>query len=470
MKFLKNIVSRDWQEKLSRSAERDAPKEGQHGRPSPNSKSLDQNETSYKNAAIKLVQKARNTAFGAIQKLGDGLVRQQQSLHDVRASTENRTNISSIQQDVKSHLSEHKERLKDCWKSRIECSGRLNAFKTKNQVAEEPNHPEDKMHYLSLVFLILVIEGGANAFFWKGDGGLIQGFIYAVVFAFMNIAVAFIFGLGFRYRNRGEIRDKLLGWLCLVTAIFSAFRLAAWIASQRSNDSLDMLVTGVIPTDLDKAFSTIPGVFLFALTILAAVYAFYKGHGFLGTIPGYARVVDDFRLAADRAEAVRAEALRVCRTHFDSAIRVLESAATKLNDVRRQSNSTLSDFMMIRSEFETTVDEIYSGYSTIMAIYKQTNLASRPDNVPGPSYWSEPLELDRLEPDNLESQIAVAEGILREADAMRVDLSPILEEEKNHIQEARAEFLEVTWAEYVADCKQEAQQEFESDIQYIKGL
>ena len=153
---------------------------------------------------------------------------------------------------------------------------------------------------------------------------------------------------------------------------------------------------------MGAAFSSVPSALFLFGTVIAATVAFYKGYYVFGTVPGYKRVSEDFSAADLAASELRESTRRAVSAIYDQAIELRSNSLRHLKDLQKDCFSIQADLKAVRTEYSNTTSQIQNGYRTIMKVYRETNLASRPSNIPGPSYWSDVLELDITEPADLQ--------------------------------------------------------------------
>ena len=466
MKFLTNILQQDWQEKMIRDAVKKAPAEGKHGRPAPDSINFDANETQYKNSVENFLRKARDVVFEQTRKLEKAVSKYESELEAVRHETDNRPHVNALYQDAYAELQERREKYTELLTKRIACEGNLNAFRVTHQITHEPDHPADQVNFMSVVFLIFAVECVFNAYFWKGEDGLIGGIVAAMIFAFVNIVIALVMGIFFRQKNLNTTRNQYEGWTALFLAIIIGCIIAVWVATQRSAKEIEKLIT----PDLGAAFSTVPSALFLFGTLIAAGIAFHKGYHVFGTVPGYKRVSDDFRSSDETASEMRSTIKKASAEVYEKAINLCGTSVRQLKDIQRESVATQSDLKAVDTEFDLTSSQILSGYKTILKIYRETNLSSRPSNIPGPIYWGEPLELDLAKPDDLQRIIIRADELVEKADTMNLELGGPLQEEKTLLMANKGDFLTGPWEEFLQNCSLSAIEKFKSKIAFLGKL
>jgi len=142
-------------------------------------------------------------------------------------------------------LNESKPVLAEQYNKRESMRRDLDRFKELNKLDRDAHYKEGSqviLAYTILVFLI-VFEGIFNAqFFAQGvDTGLVGGFIFAGLFALMNVSICFFIGLfAVRYHNHENASKSLSGYLSIVLGVAVTILIALAVAHFR-----DALVAGV---------------------------------------------------------------------------------------------------------------------------------------------------------------------------------------------------------------------------------
>jgi hypothetical protein len=463
VKFFASILQPNWQDKLTKDAIKKAPNEGKLGKPSPDAINFDKHETNIKNTVENLVLKARNVVFEQTRKLDKNISKYEGDLEIVRTETDNRQSDEALYQDAFTAQEERREKFVDLLTKRIACEGNLNAFRVTNKIDHEPDHPSDQMHFLSIVFLIFAAECLFNAMFWKGEDGLIGGIVTAMIFATVNILFALAMGILFRYKNLTNSRYQFLGWSGLVLAIAVGALIAAWVATQRSYKEIEKFIT----PDLGAAFSSVPSALFLFGTVIAAAVAFYKGYYVFGTVPGYKRVSEDFSAADAAASEFREGTKKVVAAIYDQAIELRTKSLRQLKDLQKDSFSIQADLKAVRTEYANTTSQIQNGYRTIMKAYRETNLASRPSNIPGPVYWTEPLEIEVIEPPDLQLSMTRIEDLISRIADLNVELGEVLQEEKTSLITKKGDFLGKVWLSFIKECAEFSEEKFRKGIPFI---
>lgn len=230
--------------------------------------------------------------------------------------------------------------------------------------AKIPSQWEKRFRLMILGFLILV-EGGLNSvFFAQGMwGGLLDGLFYALIFAFINILLAYCYGRFFLPQLfHRQIVYKILGAVFLIVAFILIVALALLIAHYR-----DAVSSGASEAAAHIALETfrsnllelrdIQSVLLCVVSIGFALGAAYDSFGLDDPYPGYGNVtrrrnqsIDDFALeiglVREHLEALKVESLKELETHIDDmrvALHQLDQAILQKGETDTKLNNTFTN-------------------------------------------------------------------------------------------------------------------------------
>lgn len=224
----------------------------------------------------------------------------------------------------------------------------LEVFQADNGLTNDARFPTptSKFFRYALLLLMIVIEGVLNAgFFAQGvSTGLLGGFAYAGILAFLNVIVAFLFG-NVLFRNcfhRSTIR-RIVGVISLLIAIIIMITMGLGIAHVR--DSLIAEVADPAKTALQTLQTStfhLRDVFSWVLFFISTVFgvtAFFDGLYIDDLYPGYGSLsrmtksaIDDYedelnmlRHGLEKLKDEQVEALDKEIHESQAAVAVLES-------------------------------------------------------------------------------------------------------------------------------------------------
>lgn len=162
--------------------------------------------------------------------------------------------------------------------------------------AEVPSNLMRGIFLLGAVFLVGLESVVNSAFFAQGlEGGLIEGFLFALLLAVVNFSVAFSMGrLGVPYKNHVKLAAKVFGYAALILACVLMTTIGLMIAHFR--DSLVTLGTSQQSVELlalesmkanPFALLDIMSWFLFIISIIFALIGLWEGYAWRDSYPGY---------------------------------------------------------------------------------------------------------------------------------------------------------------------------------------
>jgi len=297
---------------------------------------------------VQRVEKARQDYVDwAVLRLGildQDIARQGAALALHRAREADR----EFEREAVALLAERESLLRELRDAATRRRAELAAFVARNRLARDADYPgpAGRMLLAGLLVLMVVVEGLANAFFFAAgvESGLLGGFVYAALFAAINVALAYVLGkYGVRELAHVKPARKALGAAALALAAAAMVAIGLGIAHVR--DAL----TAQLPDATDAALRTllahpftlsgVPSWALFVISVLFAAFALVDGLKTDDPYPGYGRIARRTRLAADdhdteledvrarleEAKAARLEALDLDLRRAQAALAVLES-------------------------------------------------------------------------------------------------------------------------------------------------
>ena len=462
MKFFSNIYNISWENRLLDEARRTGAFEGKNGRPSPESVAPDENENKFHSKALELIIKANNDLTKQIRSLLPKIAEERHNLSEAKAESQYRQSIENIKSEIISARDEYRQELHKSQLKLISTEGHLNSFKTINIVKHEPDHPHDIPHYLSVVFLILVVEALLNSFFWsKGSGhGLAGGYLMAIVLALANIALAILTGLGFRYINLQGKNNKLIAIISAAIGITAILSLNFYIATTRNS-----IVSKLNPENSVKLlFQETESIILFVLGIVFAAYATLKGYRLFGSIPGYRKVYDDYELAFSGIKEIENKIKNSIKNASDTALNKLSSVNSKISVAKQKASALSGEINILQKDFHAVTNQIELSLGQIINKYRATNSASRPQGIDVPAYFADPIVLNKQPTEDLGSLIDDCSELNQAIEITSSELTDIIKLETNEINQIKAESIGQSLTDYFDGIKSDARKQYISLI------
>jgi hypothetical protein len=462
MKFFSNLYNSSWENRLLEDARKNGAFEGKNGRPSPESTAPDENENKYHSKALELIIKANNELTKQIRSLLPKIADERHKLAEAKAECSHRQNLETIKSEIISSRDEYRQELHKSQLKLISTEGHLNSFKTINQVNHEPDHPHDIPHYLSVVFLIMIVEALLNSFFWsKGSGhGLAGGYLMAVVLAIANIALAILTGLGFRHINLQGNNQKSIAFGSAILGTISILWLNFYIATTRNSIVTQLNTDNKVKLLFQETESTV----LFILGIVFAAYAAYKGFRLLGSIPGYRKVHDDYESAFATIKDIESKIKNSIKNTADTALNKLANVNGKISQAKQKGSALSGEIKVLEKDFHAVTKQVELSLGQIIQKYRATNSASRPQGIEAPTYFSEQVSLDIEPTEELGHLIHDCHELNQEVEVISSELTDIIKSETIEINQIKSESIGQLLTDYFDAIKEDARKQYISLI------
>lgn len=461
MQFFSNIYNNSWESNLLEDARKKGSQEGKNGRPSPDLMVPDENENKYHSKAVALIIKANNELTRQIRNISPKATEQKNKLSEITTEKDHRASIDTLEAEIISSRDQHRQELHQANLKLIRAEGHLNSFKTLNQVKHEPDHPKDTMHYMSVVFLILIAESILNAYFWRNnDMGLIGGIAMAFMLAFANISLSIVFAIGFTHKNIESQKDKLISLLSVIIGVTVIIALNIFITVKRNaiaSLSIDQSSVSII-------FQETESIILFFLGLFFASIAAHKGYRVLGSIPGFKKVQDDYDLAFNNIKNQEIQIKNSLRLTCDSALEKLKQIKSDLSTSKQKISALIGEVNVIEKDYNAFSKQVQLSLNQIIKKYRSTNSASRPQGIEVPRYFDENMELNILNTEELDSLKNECQDLGHEVENISLSLLDLIKQESVKINEIKSEALGSSLTEYFKQMVDNARKEYISLI------
>lgn len=255
----------------------------------------------------------------------------------------------------------------------------------------------------AVLALFVVVEGLANAFFFSQgiDTGLIGGFVYAALFAAINVGVAFSLGKAvIRNVFHRSLARKLWGWTGVVIALVSMVAIGLVIAHFR--DSL--MVAAPDPTR-DALMSLVSSPFglrdvlsflLLAISVGFALAAMLDGLFSGERYPGYGKVSREAEAAVEEYESELSELRDELQGLKDKTIAALVEEYKTAHASLQRLGSIVQTKKALKLRLETAMDNAERCMVALIHEFRTINQEHR-DGLPAPAYFNMPVRLSRIE-------------------------------------------------------------------------
>lgn len=283
-------------------------------------------------------------------------------------------------------------------------SSELSDFKSRNKLERDAHYPSGGKRFfkLSLFAFMILLEGGANAYFFAQgvDGGLVGGFIMAALFAGLNVISAGMqgrFTIPFIVHN--NVALKIFGVMAVVTAICLMIGIGLGIAHYRDALSVDSL------NPAEAAFASLKSApfelqdimswLLFGISILFAIIALFDGLSLSDVYPFYAtktrRCLDAQVDYENALNELRAE-LAALKEHF---LKQLNENARIVSRKVEQQEDVVQRKVTAAARLETAIHDAEHCLRSLLGTFRQENQIHR-KSIPSPRTFNETPNLQSL--------------------------------------------------------------------------
>lgn len=296
-------------------------------------------------------------------------------------------------------------------------------FRAENDLTNrEAKYPESLIQHAVPIFALTLVEVALYAAFYRADGGLLDGFIIALMIGAVNLVGFGALGYGSRYKNLKNIDwRQIAGTFCLiVTPIFiilfnmilALYRITLSFSDAFSGSPSAVLgvVTGNSP------FSNIEPFLMWIGGMAISAGAWYTGYTVDDIYPGYSEKDKDNK---------------ACQMKYNAEIekiipdQVVSLAISQLDGLIRQS-AKLQDMKVFKEEVIVKYDSyknksVTLNYDLRVAIdyFRQSYLSVMAHGMTAPAYFSQliqPIEL---------TEFTAIEKIIQRLDTLILELEKL---------------------------------------------
>jgi hypothetical protein len=265
------------------------------------------------------------------------------------------------------------------------------SFMARNKLEREADYPESRFLHLATLLIIFALESVLNAFFFAqgSDFGLIGGWVQAMQYAGLNLAIAFFISL-FLVRHIHHVSwiNRLIGWfgaLFLTVEIVSfnlfvghyreLFAAAPEIAQERAIDNFLASPFGLQTTE---------SYLLFAVGVLFAIIAAIDGYRFDDRYPGFGRIARRLEKASEEYLEEKQQIKQYLADLRDETVNSLDETRDGVLQKQDEVLDLSSLAETIRSRCEMHLALLQQCCNVVIARYRQLNSAVR--STPPPEY------------------------------------------------------------------------------------
>ena len=343
------------------------------------------------------------------EALAERVNRARSDVADTAQSVKGRAPTAHLEELLKADLEAARPENVKLLKSKKRAGTHLSVFKADHGLTRPADRQKSPLDIAARLSISLAVETFANAFFYSTGIGLLAGAGIAFIFSLVIAVLGFLAGFFGRYRNSIRFSERVWGWAAIVggllvavyvSSVTATFRALVEIAKLRADAQTDLsaqsprLFEQAITQGHEIFFFHVPfhelnATLLFALAIIAFIYAAYTGYTSSDAVPGYSKAseqYDDDEAACQAAESkLRADLAKVAGDMKHARARLV----TAINEASRRQRdlSIKSDSLAKRlAQFAESTNNDYVHAVSSCRSENTKHRATQP-----PEYFSEPI-------------------------------------------------------------------------------
>lgn len=272
----------------------------------------------------------------------------------------------------------------------------LNQFREKHRLPKFAVYPQNTVVHWLWVPVVMIIESfaGANLLGSVSRGGVIEGWILAIVLTVVNVLLGLLAGMSWRYKN---CKTGLMKTIPIVGSLFCSLLAACWnvlaghvrdvfVVAEQSGmlDAPDnalatawqtMLERPVPWESLSSAGLAIVGIAVFALTT-------YKSYTADDPFPGYGKKQRLVEYLRERYQLGLNMALEELKATRDNANEEISKIQSRYEMDRSVWMNTTNKLFTIVADFEKQLRQYDKDLAFLLRAYMTANLAERTTDPP----------------------------------------------------------------------------------------
>jgi hypothetical protein len=447
MNIFDSVLSKSWEEKLLKDAAKRGRDAGANGLPTVETPKYDVEETEIRNQVSQRLAGLQQKLATELQAILPSLTKKDGDLKQAELKFHARQTADGVGDLLKGAFSNKRAEIETLFFRKHESEGNYKNFRLTNNVTIDPDHPADRLNYVSVIFLLLAVETLLNASYWSNKFGenYTQGILVAAFISAFNILIGFIGGIALSYKNLAAPRSRVLGWSGFLAACAVAAGVNLYVILRR----------GPSESGQEDVNQTI-NILMFCVGLAFALISAYKGYRFFGSVPGY-----------EAASATYLAASASLKTAENSLREAVSSQVRAEEDVRKEITRTFTDAQLFFVKTRATLSNLASQYAlaaqhlcTVLensvGAYRQNNKAVKGALTKSPLWFDESVERFATETDTLgeafRSLTAISEPAERLSDSLRATVAA----ELASLQTVKSAYLGESLTALMSDCNQSA--------------
>lgn len=450
-------------------------KSGKDGLPPTNAHPFDVNETQLISDVKRLSQENYNKYRSVVASKGRVLADIENDLSAVEPTCDTVLSNQDLSLTAEQARATEQSTLVKLGVKVLQLRSELRAFRIMHNITESAVYPDDpKVPYLWLL-PILLLETLIGATFYENANGLIGGAAVAFGVSLLNVALAFICGAFFRYKNLGSPAHRIAGYAALLVAVIAGICLNTIFASYRAeyqlltdpSDTAQLIQAFVIALDsapniflLRAPASDLSSFTLFFLGLAGFGFAFYKGLHVNDRYPGYGPRARRLKMAEDEFDAHA----QVVKSRISDEVDRHKQTLAKAKNSLAQAQPAVEQLKLALSnehrQMHSQQVSLKNAFALVLSSYRETNVAVRPNKPPEYFGMVPNLFEDVMndEGDELSEVIAAIEAKIA---ALRESYQGLLTDAMSEMTKQSKQILGDEFARYIKDVMAEASEEID---------
>lgn len=347
-------------------------------------------------------------------------------------------------------LEECRDQLRPFINARTDLHDEKVSFKARHKIDRAADYPESRFLHIATLLIIFASESVLNAFFFAqgSDFGLIGGWIQAMQYAGVNLALAFTISLLLvRQIHHSKWLNRIVGWLGTIFLIVEIVAFNLFVGHYREIYATAPETAQKLAVEAFKAnpfgLTTAESFLLLVVGILFAIIAAIDGYRFDDRYPGYGRISRRLEKASEEYLDEKQQIKAYLSDLRDETVNSLD----EVRDVVIQKQDEVLDLSSlaetIRSRCQMHLALLERSCNVVIARYRQLNGAVR--STPHPAYFSDDykfsttLELtlpDTITVDEVSDRKSEITKILKSIETQRVNVQNKYTETLQKLDEA----------------------------------
>jgi hypothetical protein len=330
---------------------------------------------------LESVSKVNKSGSYLQRKLEETKIKNEKRLDDTKTAPERFKKEASI--IVDKNINKLNRIKKILSKSKIE----LNEYKVKNSLENiEPHYPDSLMFYTAIILAGLILESSLNAAVFSEflTGGRIEGFGWALGYAFINLTVSWFFGyFAFRQLWSLSVAWKVVG---VISTIIWLLFLLVWnltVATVRASfeSFLDKESEAIdIFNNLD--ISDPGSILLFSIGVTFGVIVFVEGFRNDDKHPGYGRKYRNVEKYSDKVEELTTRMNEKLKKILDSYLYILKKDERAIQSGIKSNLKYHQTRTKLINEFKNDLEQAKLSVEYFIKKYREKNTAERKNDPP----------------------------------------------------------------------------------------